>query len=501
MLTAGEIRQFLEQDAASEKKQRARTGERYYEGDHDIRDYRLFFFDPDGILREDHNRANTKIPHPFYAELVDQGVQYLMSSEQFAFSDDQTLQGILDDKINYNDLFRQALADAIEDASKCGFAWVYVTVDPEGNMVFRGADATGVIEVDGRYTEDGQDHIIYHYVDRVDLEGHTVTRIQDWDAQQTVYWMMRDNGDIVRDEYAEVNPRPHLLYTEDDGDDLYQDGFGFIPFFRLDNNRKQLPLLKTVKPLIDDYDLMASSLSNNLIDFDHPIYAVKGFDGDNLDELSTNLRTKKTVGVSADGGIDVITIDVPYQARVAKLELDEKSIYRFGMGLNMAGLKDTAATTNMAIKVAYALLDMRCQKMEGQVKAFLRRIVEVILDAENKSSSTGYRSEDVWFKFTPVTPTNGQEDAQIGLIEAQTKQAQLNSLLMLQTLVGDDTLLQKICEYMEWDYDDIKDQLPEDPEADVAGALEVLNERQAETGAGGAAEGGTEDAEVPPGNV
>ena len=114
MLTAGEIRQFLEQDAASEKKQRARTGERYYEGDHDIRDYRLFFFDADGILREDHNRANTKIPHPFYAELVDQGVQYLMSSEQIAFSDDQTLQGILDDKINYNDLFRQALADAIE---------------------------------------------------------------------------------------------------------------------------------------------------------------------------------------------------------------------------------------------------------------------------------------------------------------------------------------------------------------------------------------------------
>jgi hypothetical protein len=127
--------------------------------------------------------------------------------------------------------------------------------------------------------------------------------------------------------------------------------------------------------------------------------------------------------------------------------------------------------------------------------------VEVILDAENKSSSTGYRSEDVWFEFTPITPTNGQEDAQIGLIEAQTKQAQLNNLLMLQTLVGDDTLLQKICEYMEWDYDDIKDQLPEDPEADVAGALEVLNERQAETGAGGAAEGGTEDAEVPPGNV
>lgn len=43
---------------------------------------------------------------------------------------------------------------------------------------------------------------------------------------------------------------------------------------------------------------------------------------------------------------------IPYQARQAKLELDEKNIYRFGMGLNTAGLKDTSATTNIAINEA-----------------------------------------------------------------------------------------------------------------------------------------------------
>lgn len=100
---------------------------------------------------------------------------------------------------------------------------------------------------------------------------------------------------------------------------------------------------------------MASSLSNNLIDFDAPIYAIKGFEGDNLDELQTNLKTKKIVGLGEEGGIDIKTVDVPYQARQAKLELDEKNIYRFGMGLNTAGLKDTSATTNIAIKAAYSL--------------------------------------------------------------------------------------------------------------------------------------------------
>ena len=37
-----------------------------------------------------------------------------------------------------------------------------------------------------------------------------------------------------------------------------------------------------------------------------------------------------------EGDVDVKTVNVPYEARVAKLELDEKNIYRFGMGLNTA---------------------------------------------------------------------------------------------------------------------------------------------------------------------
>lgn len=42
-----------------------------------------------------------------------------------------------------------------------------------------------------------------------------------------------------------------------------------------------------------DISNIVSSLSNNLIDFDTPIHVVKGFQGDNLEELQTNLKTKK----------------------------------------------------------------------------------------------------------------------------------------------------------------------------------------------------------------
>ena len=43
MLSPAEIRTFIDSDSASTRKRLARQGQRYYEGDHDIRNYRLFF--------------------------------------------------------------------------------------------------------------------------------------------------------------------------------------------------------------------------------------------------------------------------------------------------------------------------------------------------------------------------------------------------------------------------------------------------------------------------
>ena len=58
MLTTEEIRQFMEEDNVSQKKQFARKGQEYYDGDHDIRHYRMFYYNEDGNLVEDKTRKN-----------------------------------------------------------------------------------------------------------------------------------------------------------------------------------------------------------------------------------------------------------------------------------------------------------------------------------------------------------------------------------------------------------------------------------------------------------
>lgn len=466
MLTKEEIKQFLDEDSASMLKKNARIGQKYYEADHDILGYRMFYYNSDGKMVEDEYRSNIKIPHPFFTELVDQGTQFTLSGADDGIirSDDTKLQEQLDLYFNKNKKFMLELAETITGQQAKGFDYMHAYKGKDDRLEFENADCLGVVEVEGRFTDDGKDQIIYKYLDRIDKESKMQWKVLVIDDENTYFFKQTDNGEIEEDESEKVNPRPHALYQK--GGKLFKRDFGFLPFFRLDMNKKKISLLKPVKPLIDDYDLMASSLSNNLVDFDTPLLVVKGFQGDNLDELQVNTKTKKLMGVDDDGGVEIKTVDVPYQARVAKLDQDEKSIYRFGMGLNMSGLKDTAATTNIAIKAAYSLLEMRCNKIIDQLEVFLQQIVEVVLDEINDKNGTDYRMDQVWFNFKPEIMSNAQENAQIELTEAQRKQAEINTLLGLADRLDDETLMQLICEQLDIEYEQIKDKLPDPDEAE-----------------------------------
>ena len=476
MLSIEEIRTFINEDAASEKKFFARQGQRYYEADHDILNYRLFYYNDDGELVEDETRSNVKIPHPFFAELVDQTVQYLLSGKDgYVMSDDETLQEHLDEYFNNNEEFKAELAETITGCMVKGFDYMHAYRDAENKLCFENSDAIGVVEVRAKDTDDKCEHIVFWYIDRIDKGRKKIKRIQVWDSEQVYFYSQIDDGAIEEDETEEHNPRPHTLYQEDGQSVITYDSFGYIPFFRMDYNKKQISALKPVKPLIDDYDLMASSLSNNLIDFDTPIHVVKGMEGTSLEEVRQNLRTKKAIGIPAsDGGVDVKTVDVPYQARLTKLELDEKNIYRAGMGLNTAGLKDTSATTNIAIKAAYSLLELKCEKLKIQLQRFLRKLTKVVIAEINAVNGTGFTQSDVYFSFEPEIMSNEQENAQIKLTEAQAKQTEVNTILNVAEQIGDEEAIKAICDILEIDYADVKKNIPE-PDDDTAAAQKRLD--------------------------
>lgn len=472
MLTVKEIQSLIEEDISSEQKRLAKVGERYYNGEHDIMNYQIYYYDADGKLQLDKFKSNIRISHPFFTELVDQQVQYMLSGdENIIRSDIPELQTKLDEY--FNDDFYSEIYELLIGTISKGFEYMYAVTDSNGKTRFECADSMGVVEVRAKDTDDGCEYFIYWYIDRIEKGQKKIKRIQVWDAQNVYFYVQADEGKIENDDSVEMNPRPHTVFTDSKGK-KYGKGFGFIPFWRLDNGRKQFSGVKTVKALIDDYDLMACSLSNNLQDFTDALYVVSGFQGSNLDEMIQNVKAKKHIGVDSGGTVDIKTVDIPYQARVAKLDLDEKNIYRFGMGFNSAQLGD-GNITNIVIKSRYALLDLKCNKLEIRLKQFLRRLIGVVLNEINATNDTDYQMKDVYFKFEREVMTNAQDNAQIELTDAQKQQIQINTLLSLANVLDDGTVIQTICEILDIDYEEIKTKLPKDEEKEIEEAQNLLN--------------------------
>ena len=477
MLSLEEIAFFIQEDDCSTRKAQAKVGERYYEGKHDILNYKLFYYDAEGEIQEDKTRSNVKISHPFFTELVDQESQYILNGDKFIKSDIPELQTELD-KV-FGDDFTSELTETITSTVSKGFGYMYCYKNKTDNFKFENADAMGVVEVRAKDTDDNCKYVIYWYIDRNTKSQKKIKRIQVWDDKQIYFYTQSDDGAIVEDDTEEYNPRPHIVYrNSNDDESLYYDTLGFIPFFRLDNNRKQLSGLEPIKALIDDYDLMACGLSNNITDSAESYFVVSGFPGDSLDELITNLKTKKHIGVDAGGSVDMKTVNIPYEARATKLALDETNIYRFGMGFNSAQLGD-GNITNVVIKSRYALLDLKCNKLEKNLRKFLREMIQIVLDDLNNKNDTDYQQKDVYFDFKREVITNASDNASIKKIEADTKAVEINLILGLKGVIDDETVIKMICEQLDIDYNDIKDKLPINQVQDSYGAMGVLNGEQA----------------------
>lgn len=476
MLTEQEILKFISEDASSPKKRRAAVGQKYYEGEHDIKNYRLFYYNADGELCEDTNRSNIKISHAFFTELVDQAVQYMLSGKDpFIRSDRPELQEELNRYFYDDENFVAELYEVLSGCMSKGFEYMYAYKNNEGRLAFECADSMGVIEIREKDTDSNTENIIYWFIDRLEKTNKKIKKIQVWDKDNTYYYVQDDEGRLTKDNcFNGSNVRPHIILKDDKGD-MYYDNFGFIPFFRLDYCQKQTSALKPVKEIIDDYDLMSCGLSNNLQDASEYVVVVKGFQGDSMEELMTNVRTKKHIGVGDNGDIEFKTVDIPYEARKIKLELDEKNIYRFGMGFNSAAMGD-GNITNIVIKSRYALLDLKCNKLEIRLRQFLRKILKIVLEEINKENSTDYSMKDVYFHFEREVMTNAQDNAQIEMTDAQRQQVQINTLMSLEGVLDNDTIVQSICECLDISYEDIKDKLPEDEMSANQNEMNMLDE-------------------------
>lgn len=451
------VQQAVNSDKNADYKHKMQQGVDYYQHKHDILNYRLFYVDNNGIVREETSRSNIKIPHSYFTELVDQKVQYLLSNPVECIVEDEEFQALLNDYIDED--FQLMLQEMVEGSSRKGYEFAYYQKTDE-KIYFKVADSRKAIEI---YNEDFELIAIVRYYDTtvyLDGKNTTVTKAELWNEEQTWYFVNGGymNQNFKLDTSVKINPKPHETLIKEETEEVIGKGYGFIPFLKLDNNKSKTTDLEPIKNLIDDYDLMACALSNNLQDFDQPFFAVKNFAGDSYENLINNLKSRGAVGVGENGGLDVHTVNIPVEARKAKLEVDKEGIYKFGMGFDSAQVGD-GNITNVVIQSRFSLLDLKCNKAEVRLRQLIKRMLKLIVDDINERHSKSYNANDIEIIITRNTMVNEKETVENEKTIEEMKQVQIETLLIAANRVDDDSILEKICRILELDYEEVQKRI------------------------------------------
>ncbi len=485
MLDTGRIASIIAADKYSRRKRQARLGQRYYDGKHDILEYKIYYITKEGKVVEDLTKSNIRIPHPFFHEIAEQEVSYILSNGIQFETDMEELEKSL--KPYFGDTFIGEMKEVLIDTVVRGFGYAYWYRDIKGYTRFCHADSIGIVEVkDGEETDTTNDYIIRYYPVSI-RDGKRAVRVEVWNKDMTWYYL-QTGGTLILDPNVKLNPYPHVLYRS--GDELFYEECDRLPFLRLDNNRKQLSGLHQIKPIIDDYDMMDCGLSNNLQDITEGIYVVRGFKGTDYDELLTNVKSRKVVGVGDKGDLDIKTINIPYEARIAKMAEDEKNIYRTALAFNPSQTGD-GNITNIILKSRYTLLDMKSRKLIWNIKKFLRQLLGIVIEEINIREGTSYTTDDVVIKIDPVVPTDEKEDAEIRKLDAETKREQVGALLDAAAVVDADMLLKELCGVLEIDYHAAEEKRMQPQETEMI--RELLHGQEEEGSAAGAAGSGGKD--------
>lgn len=462
-VVAGALSKAIQDDKLSQAKNKAKEGQQYYDYQHDILNNRIFYLDDNDVLQEDTFASNIKIPHPFFTELVDQKVQYLLSNPIEVEVEDEKFQEHLEQY--YDEDLQLFLQEALEGSSVKGYEYAYARTNNQDVLCFQVSDSLHTFEV---YDRDRERQAVVRYYNKDitrDGKNTTVEHAEIWDDEKVTFFVKDRNGKYVLDNKREENPRAHVVAISNDGETLER-SYGTIPFYQLGNNKKNQTDLEPIKALIDDYDLMACFISNNLQDFTEAIYVVKGYPGDDLNKLRKNIKAKKTVGVSETGGLDIKTFNIPVDARKTKLEINKDAIYKFGMGFDSTQIGD-GNITNIVIKSRYALLDMKANKAEIRLRSLLQWMNELIVQDINRRHGTAYQASDIKVNITRETMVNETDLVNRAKTEAETKQIIIQSILAVAPKLDDETVLKLICEQYELDWEEVLELLEaEDYESD-----------------------------------
>lgn len=375
MTDAEIVLEELNEFKRSQKLAWMNTGERYYLVDNEgIATKKKYRYTEDGNKVVDESVPNHKLAHGFAKNLTDDKVAYLLAKEPSLKSESERYVQLVRETLGQS-FFEQRLETVCEEATNKGIGWLHPYVDEEGNFKVLVIPAQQVVPIwsDDDHTELQAVIRFFKQVEYIGRQKQKVERVELY-TKTGVLHLDNRNGVLLPNTNFEVNPAPYIT----------KNGVGYawdaVPFVAVKNNSYEMPDIKFIKSLIDEYDETRSENANFLANVRRLIYVLKGYGGESLAEFVKNLNYFGAVNVDdpSEGDVDVVNPQVDLGGYDAHFQQLKRDILEFGQGVNKNLEEIGNAPSGIALKFLYSGLDLKCNKLEKSLKTAFRKLLEFV---------------------------------------------------------------------------------------------------------------------------
>ena len=312
--------------------------EDYYINDNDILQKKRKALNARGEIIQDLLLPNNIISHPSLRNVIDEKVNYVFAKPFSIKCDNITFKKILEDEI-FTPKFRRKLKNVATDAYKKGVSYLQPTFDENGELEFklRTGDKIVPFWTDEEHTR--LDAYILFYTIRIyDLDGNykDVDYIEFVDDSGVYRYTQEEAGKIKRyqendSSYFSGHFKARENENDDKGKEMVWERIPLIPFKA---NADEYPVLKSIKSLIDGYDITTSDLADSIGDLPYSIKVIVNYDGQDLGELAANLYKYRMVKVTDGGDMKTLTQTIDITSINGHLDRLKDDICEYGRIVN-----------------------------------------------------------------------------------------------------------------------------------------------------------------------
>lgn len=363
----------LDEFMYSEKRQLMLIGQKYYENNNEINERKRLVIGEGGYLFEDKNLSNQKLSHPFIRKLIEQKTQYIFGRPFTIRTKNEEYTKLIYQI--FDDNFRRDIKNVCKECINKGISYLQVYFY-DNEIKFKKINSEELIPIWGDSDHTWLESIIRIYKEKIYKANGKVSYITKikWYTLNGIENFIYENNKIKVDEDC-----PYEYHYTIDGV-----GYNFdrIPFVYFKYNEEEIPLIKYIKSLIDDYDLLTSEDSNTILDQPNSILVLTNYDGENLGEFRQNLSKYKAVKVTDGGGVDFKNVSINTEAINQHIQLIRRDIYELGRGVDTQNER-VGKATGVALKFLYADLDLDCNNIETEFKSsfqYLMKFVDKFLE-------------------------------------------------------------------------------------------------------------------------